>query len=316
MTNIYNLVEYTAGDFVSEKDYKKELKDKLIKYRQTLNLSKKITFGIEIEYENALLDKISYALEEEKMFDRNICGWHNKTELDITEYNECGEEINGEITSPRLIDEKRTWISLERVLDLIKYNGGIITEKCGGHVNIGAHILGENIEYWKNFFLLWKLYYKEIYLFSTGEFANIRSNVKNCSKPINRGISVDDILRINSFEDFNFRVFDKCHDIYIPIRVLEKVQDGNRIEFRIPNGTLNPTIWQNYINFFSKFVIACTKDLDSDKIIYDINHKNSNPIDLANYVFKSEIDKEMFLIQSLKTNKVYKRQLPSHLSYE
>ena len=30
---------------------------------------------------------------------------------------------------------------------------------------------------------------------------------------------------------------------------------GCTVEFRVPNGSLNEEIWQNYINFFAKFIL-------------------------------------------------------------
>lgn len=309
---------------MTEKDYKIMLKDKLIEYRDTLNLSSDITFGIEIEYENIVKETISYLLEEEKFYNPRLVGWVNKSEFDIAEYNKSGEETNGEIVSKILTDRPSTWDCLRTILIMLDRNGAVITNKCGGHVNIGAHILGKNKKYWRNFFLLWMLYEDVIYDFSKGEFLNFRvenNSINNYVYRISGHFELNKILNLkqknykNYIYTSNLCLLDKFHDVYISSMVGNEITNGNRIEFRIPNGTLNEEIWQNYINFFSKFVIACKKELDIDKTIFKIKNNESNAVELADYIFDDDIDKEYFLIQALKTNKVYKKELPGHIYY-
>ena len=157
------------GDIMSEKDYKKILKDKLIEYRNSLNLPSDVTFGVEIEYENMPTDTVTWLMYQERQFNEKLNKWFSKRETDLSEYNNIlRENMNGEISSPILIDNIDNWNNLTIVLNLLEKNGAIVTEKCGGHVNIGAHILGNNQEYWRNFLLLWTLYYKQICKFSSG----------------------------------------------------------------------------------------------------------------------------------------------------
>ena len=146
---------------MTEKEYKMELKDKFITYRPNLYLPNDITFGVEIEYANVVKDTISYLLNEEQK-EGNLIDWENKSEFDIAFYNRYGEEENGEVNSPILNDNINTWKDLAYLLKLLKNKGANVTEKCGSHINIGAHILGDNIIYWRNFLLLWILYYHSI----------------------------------------------------------------------------------------------------------------------------------------------------------
>lgn len=99
---------------------------------------------------------------------------------------------------------------------------------------------------------------------------------------------------------------------------------------RCPNGTINPIIWQNNINFFAKLFLYCSSDnFDKDFIDYKltclrnnlINYDYSNIyidaiLEFSNLIFSNEIDKLYFLKQYLKrfdtikdkedTKKVYK----------
>jgi len=299
---------------MTEKDYRNELKDKFITYRNSLNLPKNVTFGIEMEYENVVKDTMTHLLNEEKTINEDLTGWLNKSEIDIEEYNEIGEAVNGEINSPILRDEIKTWKSLRDILNLMSRSGATVTEKCGGHVNIGTHIIGDNPKYLKNFILLWVLYENEIINFASGEFSQIRIDMLDLFEPISKDHRIKKInnLKLN-IKYFDQCLYDKCHAIYINKPISNIFKTGNRIEFRVPNSSLNEEIWQNYINFFCKFLIACKKELDTKYILYKIKKNLHNSIELADFVFDNDIDKNNFLIQTLKTNKIYQKELPKHI---
>lgn len=306
---------------MTEKDYKKLLKDKLIRYRNSLNLPQDVTFGIEIEYENIPTETISYLLSEERI----LKSWDNKTELDICEYNNIIKEyMNGEINSPIMIDNIDNWKNLKLILEILNKNNAYVTNKCGGHINIGAHILENNIEYWRNFLLLWILYYKEICNFSSGEFSKMRTRRKDILNNSNIVLSKRIRFILGNYDNIAYYLNDSCNPLFdkkfdfsIPFSydISDLIDEDNTIEFRIPNGTLSEEIWQNYINFFSKFILSCKKELDIDKTLYKIINEESNAVELADYVFDDDVDKEYFLIQTLKTNKVYKKELPEHKIY-
>lgn len=314
------------GDFMTETDYRKLLKDRQIKYRATLNLPNDITFGIEIEYENALNELISNLLYEEELCNNIFSNWINKPEIDLFYDDLDNDKLrNGEINSPVLIDTIKSWKNLRTALNILNRNNAIITDRCGAHINIGAHILGSNITYWRNFLLLWILYEKEIYKFSSGEFLKVRTRdsaiIDRISPLLRKNLinicNIEDSK--NKFNIFNFlknsgvNLSEKINDVSFHNFKTFDFELDNRIEFRIPNGTLKEEIWQNYINFFAKFIIACKKELDIDYIIYKIKHNEHNAIELADYVFEDNVDKDYFLIQTLKTNKIYKKELIPHI---
>lgn len=300
---------------MTEKEYKKILKDDLLSYRDTLNLASDVTFGIEIEYEGIVKDTVSHMIYEEQL-DKRLIGWLNKSEFDIAIYNKNGETVNGEINSPILKDTKETWEELKYILELLERKGAFVSEKCGGHVNIGAHIFENNLEYIKNFILIWILYEKEIRKFSSGENKNLRRDVNNLFQKISRKIDIEKLIKNNKIvilTDELSCLFDKHHSIYMKNPIGDRFMFGNIIEFRLPNGTLNPEIWQNYINFFAKLIIASKKELDQEKIVYKINNHEHSVIELADFVFDNDLDKEQFLIQTLKPNKTYKKFLIPHM---
>ena len=297
-------------------DYKKALKDELIYYRNKLNLEKNITFGVEIEYEDIIKDYVDYYLSENKLYDKRYGDFINTYEPDIERVNEMGEVICGEVKTPILTDNVTSWKNLEWTLELLKRLGGNVTDKCGTHINIGSQILENNPIYFRNLFLIWTLYEKEIYTFSKGEFSRLRGCehfkslrpilLKNIDKIINLD---DDII---SYININSALFDKKHAFCLSKYSGGKYKKDNVIEFRVPNGTLNKEIIQNYINFFTKLLLATKQDVDIEEILYKIKNNQHDILSLAHLVFNDDLDKEYFLIQALKTNKVYNKKLKIH----
>lgn len=297
----------------------KQLRTEVINFGDTLNLPDDITFGIEVEIENVLLKKINNIVEELKEMDPSFEGYTCQLELsNMSFFNR--KIINGEISTSILRDCKKDWQNFNIVLNKLKEENAIITNKCASHINIGAHILGNNQIFWKNFLLLWKLYEEEIYQFSTGEYNKIRGLYY--IHPLATNIPID--IKINASSDpieffKNFPIclrggYNRCHNSFS----LKKCNDydfkkNNVIEFRTPNGTLDLNIYKNYVNFFVKFLLASKRELDIEKIIYKINNKDHDAFDLAELVFDNELEKNNFLIQTYSTNKIYKKRLKNHI---
>lgn len=293
---------------MKQKEYLQRLKGKAIKYRDTLNLDNNITFGLEIEYENIFNSNMSYFLNDIL----ELKDWVNDQETDIMEYYQ-NEMMNGEVKTPPLTDTKKTWEDLRSVLMLMKNNNGFVTSWCGGHVNIGAHIF-ENIEdYYRNFILLWTLYKTEINYFSSGEFKKIRVKEKGIIDGISKEVKR---YLIDIAYNFEIPYFDKNHEVSFEKATEAFYEKNNVIEIRLPNGTLNEEIWQNYVNFFTKFLLKCKEDIDIDKIVYKIEKDEHDIFELADFVFTDDLDKDNFLIQSLKLNKIYNKSLVAHKIYE
>lgn len=100
----------------------------------------------------------------------------------------------------------------------------------------------------------------------------------------------------------------------VKVDELTKRKYKNTIEFRIPNGTANEIVWQNYINTLVKFLLAQI-DIDEDFLDYQIEMKNiptpityreiylRKALELADLIFQSNTDKIYFLNQYLKQAK-------------
>lgn len=284
--------------------------------RESLNLDSYITFGTEIEFEGGSFQTIEDQLQ--CLFINKNNGWNIVEEATI--------KYGGEITSPILRDTKTTWEQLSKICYMLQSNNVIAGQHSGGHVHFGAQIIGNDTRHWINFFKLWVIYEKIIYRFSYGDKLTYRDSI-SYARPIseklyndfytlnyNRNESFDDILSIVDYgRNYAFntrRIFEGAF------------RPNNTIEIRCPNGSVEPIIWQNNINFFAKlFLYAKGKNYDNDIVSRRLKKYNQNDeglelydkiyraeaLELSDMIFDNNLDKLYFLKQYFKSFEVVKR---------
>ena len=255
--------------------------------------------GIEIEFENKNPSRIEEMIN---LYNKvNQSSWEFKPERSI--YN--GYEVSSQV----LTDTKDSWIELKDICNIIKNNGGKITDRASSHVHIGDQILDDNITYWLNFLKLYSAYENILYRFSYGEYECERASLYEYAHPIASEIEkyLDSTEKPNIWSLIIF--FSSRYKIG-GISVRKPLM--NTIEFRSANGTLNPIIWQNNINFYEHFLRYSTNpNFDYDRINYrkkmqDDSLENYNMInveqafELADLIFDNNLDKINFLRQYLK----------------
>lgn len=288
-----------------------------LELRPLLGIDDYITFGLELEFEHL---KHRY---ESRFFDemKTNKGWKivNDRSLD-----------NGyEIVSPILMDELSTWNSLTSVCSIIRTKAKI-GENSGGHIHIGVQTLGDDRQAWLNFFKIWSVYENIIYRFCYGEFLTARPNILNFAIPKTKTFwnyyeefkknndsleaIIKEILYSKRYQAVNFSNIniDKGFEFY----------DGNTIEFRCPNGSLEPAIWQNNLNLLvnllnyarsSEFNDDLVKQrylLSFDKLkkLEDYNEIYLEQVlEFCDMIFTNNFDKICFLRQYLKSYEVCKK---------
>ena len=306
-----------------------------IEYRNTLNLNNSVTFGVEIEFEKAKLRNVVKALN--LLDDYN--DWYFETEKSIslsneyfiggTIYNPCAVEANlgnskikgGEIISPVLKDNIKTWNDLKSICIKLKQEGAVAGPLTGSHIHLGTQILGKKEKAWHNLIILWLLYEKVIFRYSYGESTTYRHKIRMYAEPLS--------AMLNYYKDVIYKKKTKDIIEFLP-EIIEtksyaldfkktkkpKYSENNTIEIRCPNGTLEHIIWQNNINFFAKLFL-CAKNNDFnleviEKRLYSYDEQSNQlpfygdiyleeAIELSNMVFDNDLDKKYFLIQYLKS---------------
>ena len=113
--------------------------------RDVINIDKDITLGLEIECEDTDMEKI-----EKKIKDALP-----DTKWQVT--SDSSLDKGAEIKSPILTDTKENWNQLETVCSILKPIARI-NNNSGGHIHVGAQILGNNTNSYKNFLKLWSTY--------------------------------------------------------------------------------------------------------------------------------------------------------------
>lgn len=294
--------------------------DTNIPYRKKLNFDKNITFGTEIEFENASYDKV----EEVLNLNQNLHNWDLVHDGSV-DFTYEGKIYGGEVVSPILTDLVDTWKNLKAVCKLIKNNIGFTNEKAGSHIHIGINVFEGNKKYLLNFIKLWISYEHVIYRFAYGEKDYPRKLLCEYAAPCAYRLS-ECLLEINNKKDFSFsNTIDYIYDVSEMGICLgyglrfnsstRRIISKDTIEIRCPNGTLNEKIWQNNINFFTQLMVYSASDnfdeelinkrVQNYKYIYIDDYQNiylEDALELANLIFTEEEDKLYFLKQYLKIN--------------
>ena len=276
--------------------------------RYNISLDNSITFGTELEFEDADKEVI-----RDKISDELLRNWIVKSDCSI---------INGgEVNSPILRDRESSWNELSKVCSILGEYAKV-GNSSAGHIHIGAHILGDDVASWLNFIKLWSVYENIIFRFSYGEFLAGRKCILRYARPIK------DILK-----DYYKQFKDNHVSLENMLVILSKKRDqavnfanvlkfstgsfnlGNTIEFRCPNATFKPEIWQNNIKFFAKFLQYSNSSLYDDNIVEERNKLDINnnlkyemyneiylnqALELGDMLFDNNLDKIYFLKQYLK----------------
>ncbi len=305
-----NFINLNANDQLSSMD-KKDLNEFLrllnnydLELREKLDCNN-ITFGMELECEHVNIKPILESLKEINFVHK----W-------LVEPDESLIDTNGlEFISPTYKNEKYNYLELQQMCNTLRKNASI-GKRAGGHIHIGAQIL-ENEKTLFNLINFWILYEHLIFRFTNGEFLYARPNISLFAYPLREEIGLLPI-NISSFNlnDYRNKFIDSCIRLY-NIKSFKKAKYKNTIEFRCPNGTLDPVIWQNNLNFFIKFIEYVKKNECSYDDIYNKSCKTvmvdassyykiflDEAIKLSDEIFDKNIDKIYFLRQYLKNNEV------------
>lgn len=282
------------------------IEDFYLIYRESLEIDEHITFGFEIEYEGLSEEVVDEYFSAEK-----FKSWESG-------YDGSIGDVGGEIRTTIMHDSKQYWLDLQEVCRFLKINKANACGNAGGHIHVGAHILGNELSYWQNFLLIYAAYEHVIFRFLYGDKISPREGIMEYAKPIrcmilnnwtNNSNSISDLIeKYNDSRDqaVNF----KNVDIYHPI----DFGNRNTIEFRSPNGTIEEVIWQNNANALIKLLLASSNsNLDVDYIKYllkkqgDISLVHYNEIclkdalEFVDIIFTNNLDKVYFLRQYLKS---------------
>lgn len=284
-----------------------DVENYFLTYRDTLNLPRELTFGVELEYEKL------FKIVTDEFLDMNfLYSWKSINDGSLT--------LGGEVVSPILNDDISTWDQLQKICQfLAKYNADTF-HNAGGHIHIGANILGEDIESWKMFLKLYTIYEHVLFRFAYGDKLNARKEIKNFAFPSKENLYMALLFLEDAIDLSDIYYAIPNHSRYqalnlsnIPFTMFETQKKfKNTIEFRFPNASSSEIVWQNNINAFAKMLLtAKNKLIDEEFLDYKIKtskdeYINYDFIDLkgalefVDLVFDNNLDKTYFLRQYFK----------------
>lgn len=260
-----------------------------IHYRSILTIPRNVSLGLELELEKVSLARVSSLVKSRLGNDWKVC-----------EDRSLLKNFNAEINSPPLYNVKETWILLRKLgklLEEIKPD----YEHCSFQVNLDGNLLKTDSDRLK-FLKLYAVYEDIVYRFSQGEDGKYRSSLEEYAYPI-----ILHLKGVKGWEEYALEVFSNQKRYGICF----KNKDKNLIEFRTPNATSNPILWQNYVTFFYYLVMyslspKCNvKELDqyidnfNKTYILEYYEKahTEKAVDLARKIFRKSDDQLYFLEQ-------------------
>lgn len=244
-----------------------------IAYKDSLGFPESLSFGIEVEFSNAPLALVRNLVQNTPP----LKGYLPMTDISVCEIKD-NLEIGGEVSTSIMHDTKEEWQNLCTLLTLLKSLNATITDKCSTHIHIGSQILGYGPENILRFLKVWTVFENIIYKFSiNGTFP--RSGILEYASPI-RPLYNAKGFRYSSLRNL---CFDKSKGLNLKNYYPTKEEEvNNTLEIRTPNGTLNPIVIENNVNFFLSLLNFATSNLYDDTIFDDILKKGL-PQDFSSY---------------------------------
>ncbi|MBR2708000.1 MAG: amidoligase family protein [Bacilli bacterium] len=276
-----------------------------LKYRDGLDID--ATFGIEIEYEGILKYMINRHIKN------NFQTWKIKEDESLV--------FGSEIISPIMTDEIEYWKQIKEICKFLKRMHVVTNDNAAGHIHIGTHILGKDIEKWRKFLKTYTIYEDILFRFLYGDKISARKRILKYSKPISDLLKLE-LDKINHLEDINqiknilppYSKTQAINFMNIKTSCIDLLAEKNTIEFRSPNATVDEIVWQNNINTLAKLIIN-SKNIDESFLDYKISENENatekrmytyneiclkKALEFTDLIFDKDIDKIYFLKQYIK----------------
>ena len=241
MTGDAEFIDYCENSDVLNHETR-EILDRFTKM-PPVTLPDKMTIGVEIESEGlasreeiaGIIGNLSWKLKPDDTLDDGI----EAVPLSGLTPSTAGDEIY-------------------RACKALCLSGQTISERCGGHIHIGADYLTD-LQDWKNLRTIWNNTEKILYIISNRKGEIPREEVLKYAKPISgKDESKQKTINLESesdLENFIAGIKKIQGDRFSTINYVNVgEEEKNTIEFRLPNGTLDPTTWIENINLFGGLV--------------------------------------------------------------
>lgn len=272
---------------------------------QKIGIPQDMSFGIEIEAAS------EYAFLYTQF--PHICKrWDMTNERVNRKYLEEENIYIIEASSPILSDCDADIQDICRVCTLLKNGGLEVEDNCGGHVHIGANYLTTKESY-QRLIELWCNCEKIIFEICDEPYSVKRFTYDDYATPIS-GIlkegKIEDEQNLNK-DEFIAQLQSIQGDRYKSINFANVGKKASTIEFRIPNGSLNPNVWIENIKLFGRMMkIAEELGKLDNRETKEYTREERRKLWLATMLVNANVpeeDKAKFLINLLFDEEQYKQ---------
>lgn len=258
-------------------------------YKYNIGMGDKYNFGVELEFSYAELMSVYQNLinnflpvlyvKNHKTRYSEFDKWFLDADVSVTKI--AGKLImGGELSSRILSDDAASWDELEKICTILGNVGAEATDVCATHITVDIKRYLNKPTFFETLIKIIILYEIEMNIFFMGDKYLVRKSKNEFS----RNMSIELIKLIDNID---FTKDDFLKQIQVLGRVFKlsngisffKLYMQGLIEFKYPNGSLNPKTVQNYVNFVLKLIDAIGNDkFDIEFLDYSLLKEKLNPI--------------------------------------
>lgn len=287
----------------------KELKDFLylnaqtpIEYKEKLDFSSDIPFGIEIEFEwatyyNVLKDlqkrfgKID-VIDNREIDMKYYDYWSIEHEDNVTYYNDFNELAGGELNSPISYNNVSFFNDLADICKILRKNNAKNFENSGIHIHANKCVLEKSLKSYLNFIKLWIIFEDEFLKMYMGELDHMRAISSIYSK------NMADTLYYYVFSKAKIKTIKQLLNVLdlgrmYTLAVATPKKGNSTIELRACNGTTNEIIIQQYLNIYMHTLLVANDKKNNEWIDELFQEYENQTLFIDKYVILKLID-EMF----------------------
>jgi hypothetical protein len=175
-----------------------------------------------------------------------------------------------EISSPKMVDNEVNVENIYMICEALSRCNAYTSERCGGHIHIGADYL-KSKEAYMNLFDIWGNAERLIYKISNQKGEIPRYGIPEYAAPISSKLNAAleqetiNLADEESLDNFICQVINAEESRFTGLNLLNVINSKKTIEFRIPNGSLNPDTWIENIMLFGRMIEVSEKLAEIEK---------------------------------------------------
>lgn len=164
--------------------------------------------------------------------------------------------VEGEIVSPIMYDEPETWQNLQTVCDILRRHGAVADVRVGSHVHVSTHNYDHAVENQNRLLGMFHEHEDDLYRMASNPERGTHRSAGNSSyaNPNQR--------RASGYTDVQSAAENNWGYVSINLEDTRSGSASDHAEFRIWDGTLNPSVIQSQIKMSLALTEAAFRDTE------------------------------------------------------